>query len=83
MRFGIYAELQCPDDKPYAELYDEIVRQMVHADEVGFDAYSIIEHHFFQRLHKGQSAFDCGPCCTRCPFTILCSWRARSQQRTS
>jgi hypothetical protein len=24
MRFGIYAEMQCPDDKPYATLYDEI-----------------------------------------------------------
>jgi hypothetical protein len=23
---------------------------MVHADEVGFDAYSIIEHHVFQIL---------------------------------
>lgn len=50
MRFGIYAEMQCPDEKPYATLYDEIFRQMVHADEVGFDAYSIIEHHLFQNF---------------------------------
>ena len=50
MRFGIYAEMQCPDDKPFAALYDEIFRQMVHADEVGFDSYSIIEHHFFQNF---------------------------------
>ena len=45
MRFGIYAEMQCPDDKPFATLYDEIIRQMVHADEVAFDSYSTIEHH--------------------------------------
>ena len=47
MRLGLYAELQCPDDKPYVTLYDEILRQFTHADEVGFDVYSIIEHHFF------------------------------------
>ena len=50
MRFGIYAEMQCPDDKAHATLYDEIFRQIVHADAVGFDAYSIIEHHFFQNF---------------------------------
>ncbi len=50
MRFGIYAEMQCPDDKPCDKLYSEIFRQMVHADEVGFDAYSTIEHHFFQNF---------------------------------
>ncbi|MCZ6770644.1 MAG: hypothetical protein O7G83_01495 [Proteobacteria bacterium] len=31
MRFGIYTEMQCPDDKPFAELYDEVFRQMVMA----------------------------------------------------
>lgn len=50
MRFGIYAEMQCPDDKPFAALYDEVFRQMVHADEVGFDSYSIIEHHLFRNF---------------------------------
>ena len=50
MRFGIYAEMQCPDDKPFATLYDEILREMVHADAVGFDSYSIIEHHMFQNF---------------------------------
>src|SRR2546425_8958748 len=50
MRFGLYAELQTPLDKPPAELYAEIMRQMEHADQVGFDVYSIIEHHFFQEF---------------------------------
>ena len=47
MRFGIYAEMQCPDGKSHQELYWDIFRQMVHADEVGFDTYALIEHHFF------------------------------------
>jgi alkanesulfonate monooxygenase SsuD/methylene tetrahydromethanopterin reductase-like flavin-dependent oxidoreductase (luciferase family) len=28
----------------------EIVRQMIHADAVGFDSYSVIEHHFFPQF---------------------------------
>ncbi|HEX9870848.1 MAG TPA: LLM class flavin-dependent oxidoreductase [Candidatus Tectomicrobia bacterium] len=50
MRFGIYAEMQTPLDKPHAELTWEIMRQIEHADAVGFDTYSLIEHHFFQRF---------------------------------
>jgi alkanesulfonate monooxygenase SsuD/methylene tetrahydromethanopterin reductase-like flavin-dependent oxidoreductase (luciferase family) len=50
MRFGIYAETQCPPEKSHYDLTWEIVRQMIHADEVGFDSYSAIEHHFFQKF---------------------------------
>jgi alkanesulfonate monooxygenase SsuD/methylene tetrahydromethanopterin reductase-like flavin-dependent oxidoreductase (luciferase family) len=50
LKFGLYAELQTPRDKPHAELYREIMRQMEHADQVGFDVYSLIEHHFFQEF---------------------------------
>src|SRR5215470_14780309 len=50
MRFGIYAETQCPPEKPHYDLTWEIVRQMIHADEMGFDSYSVIEHHFFQNF---------------------------------
>lgn len=50
LKFGIYAELQCPQGKPHAELYHDIVRQMEHADQVGFDVYSVIDHHFFQEF---------------------------------
>jgi flavin-dependent trigonelline monooxygenase, oxygenase component len=44
MRFGLYAELQTPPGRPDAEVYSELLRQMEHADRVGFDVYSIIEH---------------------------------------
>ena len=50
MRFGIYAEMQTPLDKPHAALTWEIMRQIEHADAVGFDTYSVIEHHFFQQF---------------------------------
>jgi alkanesulfonate monooxygenase SsuD/methylene tetrahydromethanopterin reductase-like flavin-dependent oxidoreductase (luciferase family) len=50
MRFGLYAELQTPLDKPHAELYRELLAQMEHADAAGFDVYSVIEHHFFQEF---------------------------------
>jgi alkanesulfonate monooxygenase SsuD/methylene tetrahydromethanopterin reductase-like flavin-dependent oxidoreductase (luciferase family) len=50
LRFGLYAELQTPPDKPHPDLYREILRQMEHADQVGFDVYSIIEHHFFPQF---------------------------------
>ena len=50
MRFGIYAETQCPPEKSHYDLTWEIVRQMMHADAVGFDSYSVIEHHFFPQF---------------------------------
>jgi alkanesulfonate monooxygenase SsuD/methylene tetrahydromethanopterin reductase-like flavin-dependent oxidoreductase (luciferase family) len=50
MRFGIYAETQCPQEKSHYDLTWEIVRQMIHADAVGFDSYSVIEHHFFPQF---------------------------------
>src|SRR5215469_5434605 len=50
MRFGLYAEMQTPLDKPHPETYWELMRQMEHADQAGFDVYSIIEHHFFQEF---------------------------------
>jgi alkanesulfonate monooxygenase SsuD/methylene tetrahydromethanopterin reductase-like flavin-dependent oxidoreductase (luciferase family) len=50
MRFGVYTEMQCPPEKPHAQLYWEIQRQIEHADEVGFDVYSTIDHHFSQEF---------------------------------
>ena len=50
MRFGIYAEMQCPPEKSHAQLTWEIFRQIEHADQVGFDVYSVIDHHFFQKF---------------------------------
>ena len=50
MRFGIYAETQCPPEKPHYDLTWEIIPQMIHADEMGFETYSVIEHHFFPQF---------------------------------
>jgi flavin-dependent trigonelline monooxygenase, oxygenase component len=50
MRFGIYCEIQTPPGKSHYDMTWEIMRQIEHADAVGFDVYSIIDHHFFQKF---------------------------------
>jgi alkanesulfonate monooxygenase SsuD/methylene tetrahydromethanopterin reductase-like flavin-dependent oxidoreductase (luciferase family) len=50
MRFGVYTEMQCPPEKPHEQLYWEIQRQIEHADDVGFEVYSTIDHHFVQEF---------------------------------
>ena len=50
MRFGIYAEMQTPPGKSHSAMTWEILRQIEHADQVGFDVYSVIDHHFFQKF---------------------------------
>ncbi|MEW6299923.1 MAG: LLM class flavin-dependent oxidoreductase [Thermodesulfobacteriota bacterium] len=50
MRFGVYAEMQCPPEKPHAQLYGEILRQIEQADELGFAVYATIDHHFCQEF---------------------------------
>ncbi len=50
MRFGIYAEMQTPPGKSHYEMTWEILRQIEHADQVGFDVYSVIDHHFFEKF---------------------------------
>jgi len=50
MRFGIYCEIQTPPGKSHYDMIWEIMRQIEHADECGFDVYSTIDHHFFQKF---------------------------------
>ncbi len=50
MRFGIYCEMQNPPGKSHYDLTWEIMRQIEHADDRGFDVYSVIDHHFFQKF---------------------------------
>jgi flavin-dependent trigonelline monooxygenase, oxygenase component len=50
MRFGIYCEMQAPPEKSHYDLTWEIMRQIEHADESGFDVYSGIDHHFFPKF---------------------------------
>ena len=47
MKFSIYSEIQHWGGKNPARLYDEVLEQIVHADRLGYDCYSIIEHNFF------------------------------------
>ena len=69
LKFGLYAELQTPRGKPHAELYAEIMRQMEHADQVGFDVYSIIEHHFFPEFSISAN-----------PLAMICAAAQRTQR---
>ena len=50
MRFGVYTDMQCPPEKPPEQLYWETLRQIEHAEEMGFDVYSTIDHHFSQEF---------------------------------
>jgi alkanesulfonate monooxygenase SsuD/methylene tetrahydromethanopterin reductase-like flavin-dependent oxidoreductase (luciferase family) len=50
MRFGTYSEIQTPPGKSHYEMIWEIMRQIEHADQSGFDVYSVIDHHFFQKF---------------------------------
>jgi alkanesulfonate monooxygenase SsuD/methylene tetrahydromethanopterin reductase-like flavin-dependent oxidoreductase (luciferase family) len=69
LRFGLYAELQTPSGKPHAELYREIMRQMEHADQAGFDVYSIIEHHFFEQFSTSAN-----------PLAMICAVAQRTRR---
>ena len=48
IRFGIYCEMQTAPEKPHAELTWEVFRLIEQADQLGYDVYSVIEHHGFQ-----------------------------------
>jgi flavin-dependent trigonelline monooxygenase, oxygenase component len=69
MRFGLYAEMQAPRDKPHAELYRELLWQMEHADQAGFDVYSIIDHHFFQEFSISAN-----------PLALICAAAQRTRR---
>jgi alkanesulfonate monooxygenase SsuD/methylene tetrahydromethanopterin reductase-like flavin-dependent oxidoreductase (luciferase family) len=69
MRFGLYAEMQTPPGKPHAELYQELLRQMEHADQAGFDVYSVIEHHFFPEFSISAN-----------PLALICAAAQRTRR---
>ena len=89
MRFGIYCEIQTPPGKSHYDMIWEIMRQIEHADDCGFDVYSVIDHHFFQkfsisanprrclpRQHSGPTASVSGLHSTPCRWKIPCAWQA-------
>ncbi len=50
MKFGMFYEIQVPkpwhEDKEF-EIYRQVLDQAQLADEVGFDSFWTVEHHFF------------------------------------
>src|SRR3954451_8950248 len=50
MRFSLYSELQLHPGKTAAQLYGEVLEQMVNADRLGYDTYAAIEHFFFPKF---------------------------------
>jgi alkanesulfonate monooxygenase SsuD/methylene tetrahydromethanopterin reductase-like flavin-dependent oxidoreductase (luciferase family) len=46
MKFGIFHLMESPRDKDYVELEKELAEQTAYAEELGFDAAWLAEHHF-------------------------------------
>jgi alkanesulfonate monooxygenase SsuD/methylene tetrahydromethanopterin reductase-like flavin-dependent oxidoreductase (luciferase family) len=57
MKFSIYSELQYWGGKSPKRLYEEVIEQAVHADRLGYDCYSIIEHPFFPKFSISTNPF--------------------------
>jgi alkanesulfonate monooxygenase SsuD/methylene tetrahydromethanopterin reductase-like flavin-dependent oxidoreductase (luciferase family) len=57
MKFSIYSELQYWGGKTPKRLYEEVIEQAVHADRLGYDCYSIIEHPFFPKFSISTNPF--------------------------
>ena len=55
MKFSLYSEIQSWPEKSAAELYGEILEQIVNADRLGYDAYAVIEHFFFPKFSISAS----------------------------
>src|SRR5215471_19712679 len=50
MKFSLYSEMQYWGGKTWAQMYEEVMEQVVNADRLGYDAYAIIEHFFFPKF---------------------------------
>src|SRR5215831_17004166 len=68
MNFSIYSEIQHWPGKTPKRLYEEVVEQVVHADRLGYDCYTIIEHPFFPRFSISTNPFA---------FFAVCAERTR------
>jgi alkanesulfonate monooxygenase SsuD/methylene tetrahydromethanopterin reductase-like flavin-dependent oxidoreductase (luciferase family) len=65
MKFSIYSEIQHFPGKSPERLYQEVIEQVVHADRVGFDAYSAIEHFFFPKFSISTNPFALWSACAQ------------------
>ena len=50
MKFSLYSEIQSWPGKSAAQLYGEVIEQILNADRLGYDAYAVIEHFFFPKF---------------------------------
>ncbi|MDX6472939.1 MAG: hypothetical protein QOK22_1755, partial [Gaiellaceae bacterium] len=50
MRFSLYSEIQLHPGKSPQQLYAEVLEQVVNADRLGYDVYSVIEHYFYPKF---------------------------------
>lgn len=57
MRFGLYSELQCHPWQTEEQVYEETLEQVVNADRLGYDCFSIIEHPFFPQFGISTNPF--------------------------
>ena len=57
MKFSIYTEIQYWGGKSHKRLYEEVIEQVVHADRLGYDCYTIIEHFFFPKFSISTNPF--------------------------
>src|SRR5207253_369454 len=57
MKFSLYSELQHWPGKSAAQLYEEVLEQIINADRLGYDAYAVIEHFFFPKFGSSPNPF--------------------------
>jgi alkanesulfonate monooxygenase SsuD/methylene tetrahydromethanopterin reductase-like flavin-dependent oxidoreductase (luciferase family) len=50
LRFGIYSEIQNGFGVDYAKTTREVFRLIQNADQLGYNVFSVIDHHFFQEF---------------------------------
>lgn len=50
MRFGVYTEIQSWPGPGWRRVYAETLEQVVNADRLGYDTYSVIEHYFWENF---------------------------------
>ena len=50
MRFGIYCEMQNGFGVDYAKNVWDVLSLIENADQLGYDVFSVIDHHFFQEF---------------------------------
>jgi len=50
VKFSLYSEMQYWGGKPREQQYAEVLEQIVNADRLGYDAYAVVEHFFFDHF---------------------------------